>query len=100
MSDATPFPAWMQDDLVKDIPMEKLELLQQIFLETQSRAQDAGPGKSQKEMLMMLMPLLKKAKASNLSFSPAEMQAAVTAIRKYSSPEELSQIDKIYPLKK
>ncbi len=89
-------PAWMKDELVREIPREKLQLLQEMFAEADLRVKNAGSGKSQKEMLMTLMPLLKKAKEQHLSFSPKEMQAAVTAIRKYSSPEELDQIDRIY----
>lgn len=89
-------PEWMKDDLVKNIPREKLELLQQMFADADTRVKNAGTGRSQKEMLMTLMPVLQKAKAANLSFSPKEIQAAVTAIRKYSTPEELKQIDKIY----
>lgn len=92
-------PEWMRDELVKDIPREKLELLQQVFADASQRVSQAGPGKSRNEMLMTLMPVLKKAKQANLSFTPAEMQAAVAAIRKYSSAEELRQIDKIYPQK-
>ena len=36
-------PLWMQDDLVKDIPREKLEFLSTLFAK--------GHGKSQKEMM-------------------------------------------------
>lgn len=89
-------PEWMQDELVKDIPKEKLQLLQEMFVEADTRAKKAGSGSSQKEMLMAFMPLLKKAKEKNLSFSPKEMQAAIAAIRKYSTPEELNQIDSVY----
>lgn len=42
-----------------------------------------------------LMPMMKKAKAENLTFTPQEMNAAIAAIRKHSTQEELSQIDKI-----
>ena len=38
---------------------------------------------------------MKKAKAENLTFTPQEMNAAIAAIRKHSTQEELSQIDKI-----
>lgn len=89
-------PEWMKDELVKDIPREKLELLQELFADADSRVKKAGSGKSNQEMMMVMMPLLKKAREQHLSFTPREMQAAVAAIRKYSSPEELSQMDKIY----
>lgn len=96
MSETTQRPAWMEDELVRDIPQKKLDFLHQMFNEANMRKQNMTPGKSQKEMLMLLMPVIKKAKEANLSFTPQEIQAAVAAIRKHSSPEELEQIDKIY----
>lgn len=80
-------PAWMTDPLVKDIPERKLQFVEQLF--------SKGQGKSQKEMMAYLMPMMKKAKEENLTFTPQEMNAAIAAIRKHSSKEELNQIDKI-----
>lgn len=80
-------PAWMSDPLVKDIPEKKLDFLGEIFTESQ--------GKSQRELMMSLMPMMSRARQENLSFSPQEMGAAIAAIRKYSSEEELRQIDNI-----
>lgn len=80
-------PAWMADPLVKDIPEQKLQFVEQLFAK--------GHGKSQKEMMAYLMPMMKKAKEENLTFTPQEMNAAIAAIRKHSTQEELSQIDKI-----
>lgn len=80
-------PAWMADPLVKDIPEQKMRFLEQIFTD--------GKGKSQKEMMAFMIPMMKKAKQEGLTFSPQEMNAAIAAIRKHSSREELSQIDKI-----
>ena len=80
-------PAWMSDPLVKDIPEKKLEFLGQMFTE--------GQGKSQKEMMAFMVPMMKKAKQENLTFTPQEMSAAIAAIKKYSSDDELKQIDKI-----
>ncbi len=80
-------PEWMSDPLVKDIPQKKLDFLGKMF--------DEGHGKSQKEMMAFMMPMLKRARQENLTFTPQEMNAAIAAIRKHSSAEELSQIDKI-----
>ena len=77
----------MTDPLVKDIPEKKLQFVEQLFVQ--------GHGKSQKEMMAYLMPMMKKAKAENLTFTPQEMNAAIAAIRKHSTKEELTQIDKI-----
>ena len=80
-------PLWMQDDLVKDIPREKLDFLSSLFTQ--------GHGKSQKEMMALLMPAMRKAKQEHMTFTPQEMQAAITAIKKYSSESELRQIETI-----
>jgi len=80
-------PQWMNDPSIKDISPKKLEFLEKMFRETQ--------GKSQKELMTLLIPMMKKAQQENLSFTPAEMNAAISAIRKYSTPEELSKMDEI-----
>ena len=80
-------PEWMQDPLVKDISPAKLDFLSTLFLE--------GKGKSQKEIMAFLMPMMKKAKAENLSFTQAEISACIQAIKKHSTQEELTQIDKL-----
>lgn len=95
MSNSNTRPAWMEDELVRSIPDAKLEFLNQMFNDANLRKQNMKTN-NQAEMLRILMPIIKQAKAANLSFSPQELQAAITAIRKHSTPEELAQIDKIY----
>ncbi len=80
-------PKWMSDELVKNISPKKLDFLTRIFTRTQ--------GKSQKEMLLLLMPMLQQAKKENLTFTPGEIQAAIKAVQKYSTEEELEQINRI-----
>lgn len=80
-------PEWMTDPLVQNIPQEKLLFLSKLFVE--------GKGKSQKEMMAFFLPMMKKAKAENLSFSQAEISACIQAIKKHSTPEELTQINKL-----
>ena len=80
-------PPWMEDSLVQSIPKEKLRFLEQMFLE--------GQGKSQKELISFLLPIMKNPKQENLTFTPQEIQAAISAIRKYSTIEENRKIDKI-----
>lgn len=82
-----PIPQWMKDDLVKDIPGEKLDFLATLFSQ--------GHGKTQKEMMALLMPAMRKAKKEHLTFTPQEMQAAIAAIKKYSTENELRQIETI-----
>lgn len=95
MSEQNTRPAWMEDELVKDIADTKLDFLNKMFNDANLRKQNMKTN-NQAEMLRMLMPVIKQAKAANLSFSPQELQASIAAIRKYSTPEELEQIDKIY----
>ncbi len=87
MNDTAKRPAWMDDELVKNISTEKLNFLERMFHEIQ--------GKSKKEMMSFLMPMMQKAKQENLTFTPAEMNAAITAIKKYSSEEEISRMNQI-----
>lgn len=87
MSDSINRPAWMDDELVRDISPRKLTFLENVFKE--------GHGKNQKEMLSYLMPMMKKAKQENLTFTPAEMNAAISAIKKHSSGEELTKINQL-----
>lgn len=80
-------PQWMHDPLVKDISPEKLNFLEKMFHKSQ--------GKSQKELMSSLIPLMKQAQQEHLTFTPAEMNAAISAVKKHSTPEELAKMDKI-----
>ncbi len=82
-------PAWMDDELVKSIDPKKLDFLSRLFTEGR------GHGRSQKEMLAYIVPMMRRAKLEHLSFTPQEINAAINAIRKYSTQEELKQIDRI-----
>lgn len=86
-SDTENRPPWMNDEMVRNIPREKLDFLGRIFQDSQ--------GKNQKEMMALMVPMMKWAKQENLTFTPQEMSAAVAAIRKYSSQEELEKIDEL-----
>ena len=77
----------MSDPLVSGIPEKKLKFLGEMFASSQ--------GKSQKELMSMMMPMMQRAKRENLTFTPQEMNAAIAAIKKHSSPEELQQINNI-----
>lgn len=80
-------PEWMNDPLVQMIPKEKLDLLADLF--------EKGQGRSQKELGLTLLPLLKKAKQQGLTFTTQEIAAAITAIKRHSSLEESKQIDRL-----
>lgn len=87
MEQNTNKPAWMDDPSVKNISADKLDFLSRLFRE--------GKGKSQKEMMAFFLPMMKKAKAENLNFTPVEISACIQAIKKHSTREELAQIDKL-----
>jgi len=76
---------WMNDELVRDIPVQKLEFLAQMF--SQNRGID------QKHTIRSILPLLKEAREKGYTFTPAETSAVISAIRKYSSKEENQKID-------
>ncbi len=78
---------WMQEPSLKDIPKEKLDFLQSLYNQSQ--------GKTQKELMTILLPLLKKAKEENLVLNKQELSLAIEAIKKHSTPDELNQIKKI-----
>lgn len=87
MEPTADIPSWMEDPSVQNIPSEKLAFLSQLYKQ--------GQGKSQKEMMAFLMPMMTQARQKGLTFTPQELQIAIAAIRKASTPEELRQIDKI-----
>lgn len=87
MESKNDIPSWMEDPSVQNIAPEKLAFLSQLY--------NQGQGKSQKEMMAFLMPMLAQAKKKGLTFTPQELQIAIAAIREASSPQELQQIDQI-----
>ncbi len=78
-------PAWMDDELVQGIPQKKLDFAAQLF--------SSGHGKSQKEMMRIVLPMMKRAKEENLTFTQAELNTCMQAIKKHSTPEELKEIN-------
>lgn len=87
MSESTNRPEWMNDASLANISPQKLAFLQKMFQETQ--------GKSQKELMTLLMPMMQKARQEHLTFTPAEMNAAITALKKHSTPDEIAKMDQI-----
>lgn len=85
--ETTKRPSWMEDELVRSIDQKKLDFIQKLFSESK--------GKSQKELMTFLMPMMRKAKQEKLTFTQQEMQAAIQAVKNHSTKEELGQIEKI-----
>ena len=88
MSNST--PAWMQEPAVRQIPREKLDFLQKMVFESSSL--------SQKELLPFLMALAQRSKAADISFSAEEMNAIIEAIKKHSSPAEITKMNQLLKL--
>lgn len=80
-------PEWMSDPLVAHIDEKKLQFLSELVV--------GGRGKNQKEMMSFMMSKMKQAKAEHISFSNADVNAVIAAIKNHSTPEELQQIDHI-----
>lgn len=88
MSNST--PVWMQEPAVRQIPREKLDFLQKMVFESSSL--------SQKELLPFLMALAQRSKAADISFSAEEMNAIIEAIKKHSSPAEITKMNQLLKL--
>lgn len=80
-------PTWMSDPSVSHIDQAKLDFLNDLAAN--------GHGKNQREMMAYMMTVMKKAKERKLTFSADEIQTIIAAIKKHSTPEELSRMDEI-----
>lgn len=83
---------WMNDPLVAGIDKTKLQFLQVLVFE--------GQNLTKEQMLPFLMSVAQKGKKQNISFDNNEIDAIVTALQKYSTPEEINKINKLMALKK
>lgn len=79
--------SWMDDEALSGIDRQKLQFLQKLVFETK--------GLSQKEMMPFLMALAGKARASDISFTETEVSTIITVLKKHSTPEELSKMDRV-----
>lgn len=83
---------WMNDPLVANIDKAKLQFLQTLVFESQNLTRE--------QMLPFLMSIAQKGKSRNISFNDQEIETIVTALRKYSTPEEIEKINKLMAMKK
>lgn len=83
---------WMQDPLVQHISQEKLDFLQMLVFESKTL--------SPQQMLPFLMSIAQKGKSQNISFDDTEIEAIVTALRKYASPGEVEKINKLMSVRR
>ena len=80
-------PEWMDDPMVSHISDEK-----KMFL---MRFKDSTAGLNKNRMMMVVMNMMKEAKANNITFTPEEIQTMIQAIKKHASEEENAKIDNI-----
>lgn len=80
-------PEWMDDPMVSHISDEK-----KMFL---MRFKDSTAGLNKNRMMMVVMNMMKEAKANNITFTPEEIQVMIQAIKKHASEEENAKIDNI-----
>ena len=83
-------PSWMDDPSLKDIPRQKLDFLQKLVFESKNL--------SQKELLPFLMALAQRSRDAQISFSPDEMNAIITAIKAVSTPDEINKMNQLMRL--
>lgn len=85
-------PNWREDPAIANISKEKLDFLQSLVVESK--------GMSQKEMIPFLMSVMKKAKGQHITFEQGELALLIQTIKKYSTEEEQSTIEKMLSAKK
>lgn len=85
-------PEWMNEPEVAHIDTRKLDFLQALVFENRN--------KSQKEMMPVLMNIMKMSREQNISFSEDEVQAIITALERHSTPAELKMMHKIMEMKR
>ena len=83
-------PVWMKDASVSNIPKEKLFFLQKLVFESSTL--------SQKELLPFLMALAQRSRSENISFSTEEMNGIIEAIKKHSTPAEITRMNQLMKL--
>ncbi len=78
---------WMKDSRIAHIAPVKLDFLQKLVFEMQAL--------SDNQKLPFLMALATSTKKKNISFSDDEISEIIEVIKEYSSPEELSKVNKL-----
>jgi hypothetical protein len=78
---------WMTDSRISHIAPQKLDFLQKLVFEMQTL--------SDNQKLPFLMALATSTKKKNISFSDDEITVIIEVIKDYSSPEELSKVNKL-----
>lgn len=81
---------WMHHPSLKNIDPAKLQMLMSFA--------EQGKGKSQKELLPLLMAAASKSKNSQQTFSAEETDLILNVLKQGRSPEELRRIEQMVTL--
>lgn len=76
---------WMQDEALKDIPLPKLEFLQQMLFESKKH--------SGKELFPFFMSLAAKSRSMNIQFTQEELNTIIPVLKKYASEDEIKKMN-------
>lgn len=77
----------MKDPTLSHIDKNKLEFMQKMFVESKDL--------TQKEMMPFFMALAMKSKKEKIRFTKEEADAIIAVLKANSSPQELTQMDRI-----
>lgn len=83
---------WMKDPSLSGIDPAKMALLQSFI--------NQGSGKSQNEIVSVLMAAANSSRAKGLQFSPQEMELIIRVLKAGKSPQEIARMDKMLSLMK
>lgn len=83
---------WMKDPSLSGIDPAKMALLQSFISQ--------GSGKSQNEIVSVLMAAANSSRAKGLQFSPQEMELIIRVLKVGKSPQEIARMDKMLSLMK
>lgn len=78
---------WMKDPALINIPIQKLQFLQNMLFESQKH--------SGKEMLPFFMSLAMKAKTQNISYSEEEINTIIPVLKKFASEDEITKMNQV-----
>ena len=78
---------WMQDPALINIPIQKLQFLQNMLFESQKH--------SGKEMLPFFMSLAMKAQKQNLTYSQEEIDTIIPVLKKFASDDEIAKMNQV-----
>lgn len=78
---------WMQDPALANLPPEKLEFLNRLFLKSRSL--------TQKELLPFFLSLAARSQQDSIQFTGEEIRRVIAVLQTHSTPQEIRQIDGI-----